>query len=227
MSIRSSAIPVSGPCPVPGVDRRERLFESPADGGERRLGPVFRDATAEPPDDTQRVRVACPEPAALFVSRVEDTVRAKRQPDLLSGDARPGELLRRDPDDGELFAVDAHQPAEHVRTGAELLPELIADDRDADVRARAVLFGGEGSSTRRRRTEHLEVVAAHRGGKRAARAVAGIEADEVDGVRRQARKDVGRAFLDIAVVRVGEVPRLPVRRRRIDVQLHHFVRIGV
>ena len=100
-----------------------------------------------------------------------------------------------------------------LRTGAELLPERIADDRHADPGAGPFLFRGEGASMRRRRTEHLEVVAGHRGCIRAPRPVAGIQTDEACGGGRQARKDVGRAFLEIAVVRVGEVPRSSGRRR--------------
>ena len=211
---------------VAGVDRWKRLLESPANSGDRRLGSVFRNATPETPDHIQSVRFARTE-GASFVVPAEDSVHAQRQPDFRPRDARAQESVSRHADDGELFAVDTHEPPEGVRAGAELLPELIADDRDADAGAGTLLFRGERSSMRRRRTEHLEVVVSHRGGKRTPRAVAGIETDEVHGVRGQARKDVGRSFLDIAVVRVGEVARFQVRRRRVDVQLHHFVRIGV
>ena len=43
---------------VAGVDRRKRLLESSANGGERRLGCLVRDARPEPPDNVQLVRLA-------------------------------------------------------------------------------------------------------------------------------------------------------------------------
>ena len=82
MSIRSRArLAVNAPLPAPGmnmrrddgsdicervagVDRRKRLLESTANGGERRRGSLDRGARPEPPDNAQLVRLARAERAS-------------------------------------------------------------------------------------------------------------------------------------------------------------------
>lgn len=66
---------------------------------------------------------------------------------------------------------------------------------------------------RQRETNGLEVVGGHSERQRPTGALASIETYGRGSKGRQARKDVGRALLEIAVVRVGEVP-IPSRRRR-------------
>ena len=119
MTIRSRAsIAVTAPLPGPGmnmrrgrrghlervagVDRRKRLLESTANGGERRRDGFDRRAGPEPPHNAQLVRLARIERASAGASVLNAVVRAERQPHFRSGDARPRESFRRHADDREL-----------------------------------------------------------------------------------------------------------------------------
>ena len=119
---------------VAGVDRRKRLLEPTGHGRECGRGSLDRRARPEPPHNGQLVRLARTERApGRHACRSERIVRAKGQPHLWPGDARPGESLRSHTDDRELLAVDPNGPAEHARVGATSLPEWITDDRDTDI----------------------------------------------------------------------------------------------
>ena len=212
---------------VAAVDRRKSLLESTANGGDRRRRSGDRGARPESPHNTQLVRLARSVCASRRISGAERLMRAERQPDFRSGDTRPRESFPRHPDDREVFAADAHEPAQHARVGAELLPERITDDRDSDAGAGPFLFDGERTAMRQRHAEDLEVVGGHSGGHRAPRPAADIQTDEARGGRRQACKDVSRTFFEIPVVRVGEGARSRGGRQTAVVDAHHLVGVCV
>jgi hypothetical protein len=84
----------------------------------------------------------------------------------------------------------------------------MTDDRDADVSSESFFIRGERASKSQRLAEDLEIVGGHGGHQRAPRPLANVQTCEDRGIGRQVREDIGRAFAEIEVARVGEAPIL-------------------
>ncbi len=142
-------------------------------------------------------------------------------------DVEAGERLRRDPDDGEVFSVQANGPADGGRIAAELAPpEVRRKDRDGVAAGHRVLLFAKAAADGRLDAEHGEVIARHEEPALDDRGGVAVGAEAERGQRR-----VG----DHAVVAghaIADVPVLEIRERVVGVVVrgahegHHAARVG-